>query len=308
MNAKRKAKSKRWIVYCVIAVAIVFAAVFVLKRPVNASYDSVNAKTGDITTYYSFSGNIETKNRQNVMAEKIMQISEIKVKEGDAVNEGDVLIKTTAGDQIKSKINGEVVNLNVEENQQVMAGTDLMDVVDYNNLDINVKVDEYDISALEKGKEATVKIGAINKEFNGVISSMSKEGQIVNGVTFFTATVDLEKDESIKIGMSAEVKVISDMVKGVVTLPMSSIQFDDNNNPYVYKKDEKGTVVKAEITTGINDGTNVEIKSGVSDGETIYYPKPAASGVMGFRPGSSNQTGNSGGSNQTDNSGGNKND
>lgn len=297
MCAKRKSKSKRWIVFCVIAVIVIFTAVSVLTRPARTPYESVNAITGDITTYYSFSGNIETKNRQKILAEKIIQVSEIKVKEGDTVNEGDVLIKTTAGDTIKSKISGEVADINVEEDQQVMAGTSLMQIVDYNNLDIKVKVDEYDISALKENQEASVKIGAANKEFKGQISSISKEGQIVNGVTFFTATIDLEKDENIKPGMSAEVKVISDMVKGVVILPMSSIQFDDNNKPYVYKRNEKGAIVKADITTGINDGTNVEIKSGVSSGETIYYPKPDTSGVIGFRPGGNNRNDNSGGNN-----------
>jgi HlyD family secretion protein len=90
-----------------------------------------------------------------------MQVSEIKVKEGDMVKEDAVLIKTTAGDEIKSKISGEVVNINVEENAQVMAGINLLEIVDYNNLEIKVKVDEYDIASLEKGKESTVKIGDI---------------------------------------------------------------------------------------------------------------------------------------------------
>ena len=68
---------------------------------------------------------------------------------------------------------------------------------------------------------------------------MSKEGQIVNGVTFFTATIDLEKDDSVKIGMSAEVKLVNSNATGVVTLPMKAIQFDDNNSPYVLKKVKK---------------------------------------------------------------------
>jgi len=114
-----------------------------------------------------------------------MQVSEIRVKEGDQIKEGAVLIKTTAGDEIKSKINGEIVNINVEENAQVMAGTKLLEIVDYDNLEIQVKVDEYDVGALAKGKDTTVKIGALNKEFQGKVSRLSKEGQIMNGVNIF---------------------------------------------------------------------------------------------------------------------------
>ncbi|MDT3424861.1 HlyD family secretion protein [Paenibacillus forsythiae] len=299
MGTRRKSKTGKWLVISIIVIAAVIIAGVFLKRPAAASYESVTAQKGDITTYYSFSGNVETKNRQTVMAEKILQISDMKVKEGDTVSEGEVLLTTTAGDEIKSKINGEIVKINMEDNAQVMAGTALLDIVDYNNLELNVKVDEYDIQALAAGKETIVKIGAINKELTGKISSISKEGQVMNGITFFIATIDLAKDQDLRIGMTAEVKAISSKATGVVTLPMTAIQFDDSNQPYVLKEDQNGAEVKTEITTGINDGTNVEVKSGVADGETILYKKAAgASTGVGFGRGGGNENGADGGGNE----------
>lgn len=277
MSKKKKSKLK-WIVTGVIVAVIAGGAIAFSMKPAPSPYESVAAKTGDITAYYSFSGNVEAKNRQTVTSEKVMQVSEIKVKEGDVVDEGTSLIKTSTGEEIKAKIHGEIANINVEENAQVMAGTKLLDVVDYDNLEIKVKVDEYDITALEKGKEAAVKIGAVNKEIKGTIGSISKEGQITNGVTFFTATIDLEKSEGVQIGMSAEVNVLSNKVSGGVTLPMTAIQFDENNKPYVLKQGEGNAVNKVEIATGINDGTTVEVKSGVASGETILYPKTVSTG------------------------------
>ncbi|HHY25501.1 MAG TPA: HlyD family efflux transporter periplasmic adaptor subunit [Desulfitobacterium dehalogenans] len=290
MSKKRNTKFK-WIVTGMIAVVVVAVAMTALMKPAPLAYESVVAKTGDITTYYSFSGNVETKDRQTVTADKMMQISEIKVKEGDLVEEGTVLIKTTSGEEIKAKVRGEVVHLNVDEKAQVMAGTQLLEVVDYDNLEIQVKVDEYDIASLDQGKEASIKIGAINKEIKGKIRSISKEGQIINGVTFFTATIDLEKAENIRVGMSAEVKVVSNEVKGVITLPMTAIQFDENNKPYVFKNGEKDTVVKADIETGINDGTTVEVKSGLVSEEKILYKKAAATTGMDFSRGGMNGAG-----------------
>ncbi len=282
MCAKRKSKKKKWFAIVIITIIAVGAAAAFLRQTASISYEEVVAKTGDITTYYTFSGNVDTKNRQNVTSQKVMQVSEIRVKEGEKVTEGTVLIKTTIGDEIKAKISGEIANLNLEENDQVMAGIKLLEIVDYDNLEIQVKVDEYDLAALEKGKETTVTIGALNKEIKGKISSMSREGQIVNGVTFFQAIIDLEKDESIRIGMSAEVKLISNHVSEVVTLPMKAIQFDDNNKPYVLKRDDKNAVVQTGITTGINDGTIVQVKSGVVSGETILYAKVTPAEDIGF--------------------------
>lgn len=291
MSVKKKSKRKKWVTICIVTIAVVGITAAILLQPASTTYENTDAKIGDITTYYSFTGNVESKNRQTVMSENIMQISEINVVEGDTVNEGDILMKTSAGDEIKAKISGEIVNMIVEENSQFMAGAVLLEIVDYNNLEINVKVDEYDYTALEKGKEITVKLGAIDKEIKGVISNMSKEGEVMNGITFFMATIDLDKDEDLKIGMSAEVTLINTEVTGVVVLPVKALQFDDNNQPYVLEKDEDGVVVKTEITTGINDGKTVEVKSGVLSGETILYSKTTSAGGMGFSGGPSNMSG-----------------
>lgn len=282
MSAKKKSKVKKWIVFGIVILAAAALVIGAILRPRPSVYESVTAETGDITTYYSFSGNVETKNRQTVLAEKVMQLDELKVKEGDTVKEGAVLFTTTTGDEVTAKIDGEITNLKAEESGSYMAGVTLMEIVDYNHLEISVKADEYDVSALEAGKQATAYIGALDKELTGTISSISKEGQVVNGVTYFTAALDLPQDDRLRVGMSAEVKLVSGSVTGAVTLPMAAIQFDDSNRPYVFKADEKGNPVKSDITVGINDGTTAEIQSGVADGDTILYKK--ASSVPGYGP------------------------
>lgn len=269
MRNKRKSKKRKWIAG-ILAFLVIGALALLLTRQQSVEYESVTAQAGDITTYYSFLGNIEAKNRQTVMSEKAMQLSEILVEEGDLVEEGEVLIKSSTGDEITADISGEVVNLNIEENAQVMSGMKLLDIVDYDNLQVEVKVDEYDLSAIETGKAATVTVGAVEKEITGTISSLSKEGQVLNGVTYFTATVDLEPDIDLRVGMSAEVKLINSQSTGAVTLPMSVILFDDNNNPYVMLTDETGNGVKTMITVGINDGITAEITSGLSAGDSVY--------------------------------------
>lgn len=284
MIRRRKSRLGKWIAFIIVLLLIIGAGMYFYSKRAPADYENVVAKTEDITTYYSFSGNVDVKNRQSVLSEKVMQISEIKVKEGDNVKKGDELLETTTGDIIEAKIDGEVSSVEVEENATVTAGIKLMEIVDFKNLNINVKVDEYDISALETGKEAIVTIGAIQKDIKGKIAKISKEGQIANGVTYFTATIDLNKDEKLRGGMSAEVKLVSASVKGAVTLPMSVIQFDNDNNPYVLKSGEKGRAVRTDIKTGINNGIAVEIKSGVSSGETVIYRNPAAQPDMGFGP------------------------
>lgn len=294
MNAKKRSNKKKWLTIGYIAIVFICSAVFLAMKPKTTNYENAVAKIGDITTYYSFSGNVDTKNRQTVMSDKMMQISDIYFQEGDKVKKDDVLLKTTTGDKIKSKIDGVVSNVSVKENALVMAGSKLLEIVDDKYHKINVKVDEYDISAVKVGKEAIIKIGAIDKEIIGKVESMSVEGQIANGVTYFTATIDLAKDNNVKIGMSAEVKLIKEQAIRIIKLPIPAILFDDSNNPYVLKKDDKGDVIKTKIITGINDGTNVQIKSGVSNNETVFYTKAVTTGNMGFRGGANRNTSDGG--------------
>lgn len=282
VNRKRKSKYRKWIIVSIVLLFVAGSLTAYLLRPAPLPYNSETAQKGDISTYYKFSGNVETKNRQTIISDKMMQISTLNFNEGNIVQKGDVLLITTTGDQIKAKINGEIANQNIEEGAPVMAGTVLMEIVDYTNLQISIKVDEYDLPVIKVGKKANVKIGALQKELTGTVNSISKEGTTLNGVTFFTAVIDLAKDTSLKIGMSAEVTLQNEKVTGVVTLPMSAIQFDNHNVPYVQKKEKNNTIVKTEITTGINDGITVEIKNGVTVGEIIYYPKTTTTANNGF--------------------------
>ncbi len=283
MISKRKSKAKKWIILACFLIVVIAAVLVYMFRQNNQNFEEVAAKMGSITTYNSFSGNIEAKNHQTVISEKLMQISEIRVKNGDQVNEGDVLIVSTIGDEIASKISGEVQGLNLEENATIMAGVKLLEIIDYNNLQVNIKVDEYDLPSVKIGKETNIKINALNKDVTGTINDLSKTGTSMNGVTFFIATVNLEEDPELRIGMSCEVKLLSNQAVDVLTLPMSVIQFNDDNTAYVLKEGENGRAEKVEIATGINDGNVVEIKSGVINGEKILYSNDPLANLLGRR-------------------------
>jgi multidrug efflux pump subunit AcrA (membrane-fusion protein) len=281
MKTKKKSHKKA-IIFSILGAVLIIAFALFLNAPKKSTMDSVTAKKGDITTYYSFSGSIETKNRQSTNAEKALQIYKIKVAEGQSVKIGDVLMTTYVGDNIKATIDGEVTKIYVEKDQQLMNGAQLIDVVDYKNLQLTVQVDEYDIKAISINKSATVTINALNKDLTGTVTDISKEGTYQNGVTYFTATISLPIDSSLLVGMSADAKVLNQSVKNVVILPVSTIQFDANNNPYVYMKGDKKPQKIVDVTLGVNDGTNVEVKSGVSSSDTVLVPKAAATATLGM--------------------------
>ncbi|MDQ7093142.1 HlyD family efflux transporter periplasmic adaptor subunit [Desulfosporosinus sp. PR] len=277
----KKTGKKKAIIWSIIGVLVVALGIAFYALPKKTNYTEVKATTGNLATNYTFSGSIEAKNRQTVYADKTMQIKDIKVQTGQQVSTDTVLMTTTMGEEIKPELAGEVSNIYADENAQIMPGAKLIDIVDYSDLQLKVQVDEYDLAAVSTGKNATVTIHALNKDVQGKITDVSKEGDYTNGVTTFTADISLPKDSSLRVGMSAEAKVLNQSVSNVVLLPMSAIQFDANNNPYVLLKDSNNVPKTVSLTLGINDGVQVEVKSGVKANDIILVPPLAKSTGLG---------------------------
>jgi len=281
LDKKKKSKNKKWVFVLVGAAVVLFVGSRILA-PKPMVYESVEAKTGDVITWYSFAGNIEANNREIILSDRPFTVGEIFVTEEEVVEAGTVLLESGGGEDPEAGIEGEVAEIFVKENEAVSPGTKLFSIVDYSDLEVSVKVDEFELGAVTVGKEVTVRVNALDKEFSGTVESLSKEGTVLNGVTYFMAVVQLDYDESLKVGMSAEVTLLKDDVRGAVTLPISAIQFNEDNTPYVLKMSAEGEAVKSPITTGIHDGTLVEITEGVKAGESILIGEGEETGGFGF--------------------------
>lgn len=275
VNSNNKKKSKNGLI---IGIAILLA-VAVIGGPLvmsrmsgsTAGYLSAVSSKETIETYYTFSGNVASTNTQNVMAESILQIKTIHVNEGDKVSVDTVLFTTSDDKEIKSKIDGTVNKIMVEVDQQIMSGSQMAEIIDFDNLEIAVKVDEYDLDAVSIDKKIEVTINSLDKDIEGTISEISRTATNQNGVSYFLAKVKLEQDKDVKVGMTAEAKILNKQAKDVVVIPMKALSFDDDNNPFVYVSGDGGTMNKISVVVGITDGKNIEISSGLGNGQTVYY-------------------------------------
>lgn len=277
---KKKNTGMKWIIPILIIGIIAAVMIPRFTKEKDIAGDELEVKSGSIETYYSFSGSIEAKNRQTVFADQPIQISKFMVNVGDMVEIDDLLYKTSRGVEIKSEINGEVLDIYVDEDEQIAPGTKVIEVVDYKELELKVKVDEYDLKSIKIDQAANVTIHALNKDFQGTITDISKEGIYVNGVTFFNTTISIENEGDILVGMSAEAKVLNQTSDNSPILPMTAIKFREDNTPYVNTKVE-GIVNEVEVEIGITDGINAEILSGLSIGDKIFVPK---SNMVRFGP------------------------
>ncbi len=170
---------------------------------------------------------------------------------------------------IKATMDGVITALNVKEGSMVTAGVAVAEISDMSKMKIQIKIDEYDILGVEEGKPVSVYIDAIEKEYEGKITKISKKAITANGVSYFTSEVEFASDDNVRVGMSVEVKLVSKEAYGVPSITMDAIRFEKDNTAYVYVRNAEGESVKKPITVGVSDGNYVEILDGLSAGDII---------------------------------------
>ena len=139
---------------------------------------------------------------------------------------------------------------------------------------VQIQVDELDIRTLETGMEATVTLDALpGSSFTGAITAINPYGENSGGNTKYTVTVTLPRDEKMRSGMNASVKITTGVSGTVPTVPAAAVVFNAGKSWLYTGYNEKTDTLTdpVEIQTGLSDGSLVELLSGLSEGSSFYY-------------------------------------
>lgn len=140
-------------------------------------------------------------------------------------------------------------------------------------VNLSVDIDELDILNVKKGQKATVTLDAIDgQEFTGEITKINVNPVTDSGSTKYTVKISVNKNKDMMNGMSASAEIITGNAKEAILIPVAALQ-EEGDKKFVYtKEDSDGNLTgKVEVTTGLSDSTNVEIKSGLKKGDKVYY-------------------------------------
>lgn len=175
----------------------------------------------------------------------------------------------------KSKKKGDIIDPSSESSSGAMAI-----IYDLSALNFQMDVDEMDIRNIKIGQKVTVTASALpDDSFSGTVVQVSMKGTTNNGITTYPVIIKIKKFGNLLPGMNVTGKIVIEEAMNVLTVPSSCLQ--RGNLLYVKSKDAKKKEESSEIpdgfkevevTTGINDGDNVEIKKGIKEGEEIYIP------------------------------------
>ncbi len=196
---------------------------------------------------------------------------------------------------------GVVSALNNEKGERVvgtaqMAGTEIMVISNFNNMEVIVDVNENDILQVKKGDTAIVEVDAYaDRKFKAIVTEISTSANNASGmqmsadqVTNFEVKVRLLKssyadllevsDAPFLPGMSANVEIQTEVKKDIYCLPIEAVGTrvqELDSNASVKSGDEEeldeivfsvkdGKAVKHIVKTGIQDSRYIEVLSDLS--------------------------------------------
>ena len=188
---------------------------------------------------------------------------------------------------IRSTISGIILDIPVKVGNSVILantfndGTTIASVANMNDLIFRGNIDETEVGSLVTGMPMKITIGALqNLNFEANLEYISPKAVENNGANQFEvkAAIRSTKGGKIRSGYSANAEIVLAKATHVLTVPESAIEFSgDSTFVYIIKgSGEKKTYERKQVTTGLSDGVNIEIKKGLGLKDKVRGPQVIA--------------------------------
>jgi HlyD family secretion protein len=178
---------------------------------------------------------------------------------------------------VKSTIDGMVLDIPVEIGFQVIeannfnAGTTIASIADMGDMIFEGLIDESEVGKIKEGMPLLLTIGALEDiTFDAVLEQIAPKGKEVNGAVQFEikANIQLKQDQFIRAGYSANAAIVLDRIDSVLTISESVLKFEQDT-AYVEVETAPQTFEKRYIKTGLSDGINIQVVSGLDENVKI---------------------------------------
>ena len=199
---------------------------------------------------------------------------------------------------IRSTISGVILDIPVKVGNSVILsntfndGTTIATVANMNDLIFRGNIDETEVGQLVISMPMKITIGALQDlQFDAALEYISPKATESNGANQFEikaavqlASLKQEKDgQSVQLahsgtlrsGYSANAEIVLATAENVLSIPESAIEFSgDTTFVYIIKGEGKQkSYERTQVTTGLSDGVNIEIKKGLTVKDKVRGPE-----------------------------------
>jgi len=193
------------------------------------------------------------------------------------VNKGDVIAKLTSK-TITASFSGIIGKRGISGSSLGSENTIILTLDDSRKILCDLKIPEVYAAILEKGLKLNAKFSAYkDKTYKGEIESVASRVDAQTRSILARAKIDNENSEIIP-GALLEIKILYNE-KDALAAPDTSIMYEGSKK-FIYKIIEDNIIKKTEVETGIRYKGNLEILSGLNEGDKII-----AEGLTKVRPG-----------------------
>jgi HlyD family secretion protein len=240
-------------------------------------------------------GFIPQKEYDDADISRLLAENDLEVQRAKLETLRQQIIKT----DIRAPHGGIVLKLEAKEGQvivgagSVSSGTVLMLIADLSRLKVDTRLNDVDVVKVHVNDKVELTFDSVpDKSATGTVtyispsaddgqeqsqgfSSGSRRGGSNNqsGMRGFETVVAMDQgDDRIRPGITAHVKITMAKVPHAITVPLVAVFTDEKKNVVYVKNGDKFD--KKEVETGISDGTVVEIRKGIAEGDAVATENP----------------------------------
>jgi HlyD family secretion protein len=143
---------------------------------------------------------------------------------------------------------------------------------------VDVTVDEIDIGRVAEGQPVTVTLDALPGEMlGGWVDMIADTAQLDTGVVTYKVTVRLHPtDAPLRVGMTANVDIVTEQRKGILLVPNRFVRIDRTTGQAFVDQLVGGEVQSIEIQIGLRDETFSEVLAGLEAGDMVVLIKESS--------------------------------
>lgn len=195
----------------------------------------------------------------------------------DLIREGASKKTGNVSNLVRSTVSGMILDIPVKEGTFIIEsntfneGTTIASIADMSEMIFEGKVNESEVGKIGVGMDLIMTVGAIEGEvFEAQLEFISPKGVLEDGAIKFDikANIVLKENTFLRAGYSATADIVLESRNDVLAIRESNLIFE-NDQMFVEVAQGNQQFVKQEVTTGLSDGINIEILSGITEGAEL---------------------------------------
>ena len=251
---------------------------------------------GDILAQLPTTGVVIPRNNLSIKPPVAGRIEEVLVDEGQRVRKGEIVAWMSSSERatlldaaqakgpaevkywqdvykpapIMAPLDGFITKRNMQPGQFFSQSDDVMVMADV--LIVEAQVDETDIGRIKLKQQATIILDAYpDQPISGQVEKIAYQSDTINNVTIYRVDVlPREVPSFFRSGMSATINFMMDERKDVLTLPINAVK-KAGGRSFAFVQ-ETGKVKAVQIKTGLENTENLELLSGLTEGQEVIIP------------------------------------